>query len=431
MGKLMLNDINYSGGGGGSNVSITPTLSTGTKIADFEIDGVSDSLYAPSGSGGSSVIPNPQGTPTDTLNTIEIDNTIYDIAGSGGGGTGQTIADVLWSGPETPSTTGTDITLSHAISDYDFIVFTVNQNSAYDSIVIIAVNELTIGERYIKTGYSGSQMDVYFDYTSDTTINIKSSASAYLTTYIKITGLKFCGTLAPQIFSTEEKEIGVWIDNKPLYQKTYDLNNMTVPDNTWTNNLLNTTGTGINITHYEGIFGLGSVNYEFSNFSYYRNSDEFFTAMIATDNDDINVRPNMNAGTPVTINRVTIQYTKNSDTPGSGSYGTLGIPMVTYNGDEKVIGTWFGETLYEKSYIIDNLAPNPSDWVNDIQITGIKDIAEIVCSGYLSSGTVSFVAPYITVSYNHTSGYTRHYFRDLGSSGQVTLRTTIRYTKTT
>lgn len=87
MGKLMLNDISYSGGGGGSNVSITPTLSTGTKIADFEIDGVSDSLYAPSGGGGSSVIPNPQGTPTDTLNTIEIDSTIYDIAGSGGGST--------------------------------------------------------------------------------------------------------------------------------------------------------------------------------------------------------------------------------------------------------------------------------------------------------------------------------------------------------
>lgn len=40
--------------------------------------------YAGNGSGGSSVIPNPQGEPTDTLETIEIDGTVFDIAGSGG-----------------------------------------------------------------------------------------------------------------------------------------------------------------------------------------------------------------------------------------------------------------------------------------------------------------------------------------------------------
>jgi len=404
MGKLMLNDISYSGGGGG---------------------------------GGSSVIPNPQGIPTDTLNTIEIDSTIYDIAGSGSGGDGRSvkIVDTLWEGTITPPTAGTEVALNHKVSDYDVIVITLTAtNATYKEIATFQTDSMVIGQDYMLTGYfyaNSVALIAFINYTSDTSITVKSTASATPAIYHKIQGIKFCGTLAPQIFSTEEKEIGVWIDDKPLYQKTYDLNNMTVPDNTWTNNLLNTTGTGINITHYEGIFGLGSANYEFSDFSYYRNSGEFFTAMIAVDNDDINIRPNINGGTSVTINRVTIQYTKNSDTPGSGSYGTLGVPMVTYNGDEKVIGTWFGETLYEKSYIIDNLAPNPSDWVNDIQITGIKDIVDIVCSGYLSSGTVSFVAPYITVSYNHTSGYTRHYFRDLGSSGQVTLRTTIRYTKTT
>lgn len=37
------------GGGGGSTVSITPTLLSGTKIADFEIDGNAGELYAPSG----------------------------------------------------------------------------------------------------------------------------------------------------------------------------------------------------------------------------------------------------------------------------------------------------------------------------------------------------------------------------------------------
>ena len=55
--KIVVNGTEYGntsgGGGSGSTVSITPTLSSGTKIADYEIDGVSGSLYAPSGGGGS------------------------------------------------------------------------------------------------------------------------------------------------------------------------------------------------------------------------------------------------------------------------------------------------------------------------------------------------------------------------------------------
>lgn len=39
--------------GGGSDVTITPTLQSGTKIADYEIDGVSGELFAPSGGGSS------------------------------------------------------------------------------------------------------------------------------------------------------------------------------------------------------------------------------------------------------------------------------------------------------------------------------------------------------------------------------------------
>ena len=306
----------HGGGGGGSNVSITPTLQSGTKIADFEIDGVSGALYAPSGGGG------------------------------GGGGSSQTIADVLWSGTATPSTTGTDITLSHAISDYDFIVFTVNQSgSAYDSVVVIAVNELTVGESYIETGFGGSQMDVFFDYTSDTTINIKSSASAYLTTYTKITGLKFCGTLAPMIYSTEEREVGVWVDDKPLYQKTFDLTSQAFTDNTWNNGILGTTG--ISIKSYKGYFNLGTG--AIFPYEYYRNNSEFFTVVTDANASDINVRPNMNAGTPVYAGIVTIWYTKDSDVAGSGSYGSLGVPMEHYDNTERVVGTYFGDTLYQKT----------------------------------------------------------------------------------
>ena len=160
-------------------------------------------------------------TPAEKMN-----GTMYfitDASGGGGGGGSAKIVDTLWSGSETPSTTGTDITLSHAISDYDFIVFTVNQNSGYDSVVVVAVNDLTIGESYISTGYGGSSIDVFFDYTSDTTIHIKSSASAYLTTYTKITGLKFGGGgggSESHDYDNTEKVVGTYF-GKTLYEKSY------------------------------------------------------------------------------------------------------------------------------------------------------------------------------------------------------------------
>lgn len=390
------------GGGGGSAVSITPTLSTGTKIADFEVDGVPGELYAPNGGGG------------------------------GGGGSSQTVADILWSGSTTPNTAGTDITLNHAISDYDFIAFTVNQNSGYDSVVVVAVNELTIGESYIETGYGGSSMDVYFDYTSDTIIHIKSSASAYLTTYTKITGLKFCGTLAPMIYSTEEREVGAWIDNKPLYQKTFNLMNQTLSDNTWNNNVLNTTG--ISIKSYKGYFSLGSVS--IFPYEYYRNNGEFFTCVTNATNSDLNIRPNMNAGTPVYVGIVTLLYTKDADAPGSGSYGALGVPMEHYDGVERVVGTWQGETLYQKTFNVSNLSCTTSDYFGtysgSLDLSGYignfsdvfldLDMSYLTTAGGVKERFVLFQAPPNTTSINLFT---------CASRSNVSAVLTVKYTKAT
>lgn len=79
------------------------------------------------GGGGSSVVPNPQGTPTDTLETIEIDGTVYDIAGSGGG-KGARI-DLLWDYTNDNSGniywSGNAITLNGDIRNYDEVVVEV------------------------------------------------------------------------------------------------------------------------------------------------------------------------------------------------------------------------------------------------------------------------------------------------------------------
>lgn len=56
MGKIMLNNIDYSGSGSsGSTVTVTPLLDRGVQIASIDVDGQSFELYAPTGGGGSDI----------------------------------------------------------------------------------------------------------------------------------------------------------------------------------------------------------------------------------------------------------------------------------------------------------------------------------------------------------------------------------------
>jgi len=50
-----------------TNVSVTPTLTTGTQIATITIDGVDETIYAPSGSGGSGIENLVDGSSSDSL----------------------------------------------------------------------------------------------------------------------------------------------------------------------------------------------------------------------------------------------------------------------------------------------------------------------------------------------------------------------------
>lgn len=81
-----------------------------------------------SSGGGTTVIPNPQGTPTDTLSTIQIGNDIFEIegsGGSGGGGRSFSMTDLLTSPVTNPST----ITLTDDIDNYDALVFELGINA--------------------------------------------------------------------------------------------------------------------------------------------------------------------------------------------------------------------------------------------------------------------------------------------------------------
>lgn len=141
----------------------------------------------------------------------------------------------------------------------------------------------------------------------------------------------------PVIYSEDEREIGVWTDGKPLYQKTVVSPSgvdISVSSSSWTN-------TGIDVS---------SLNIEKIISSFGLSTDGTYqgTILAYVENDNLMVQTTRNNNGWVVS--FTIQYTKTTDTAGSGTWTPQGVPAVHYSTDEQVIGTWIdGSTLYQKT----------------------------------------------------------------------------------
>lgn len=176
-------------------------------------------------------------------------------------------------------------------------------------------------------------------------------------------------TFAPIIYSLEEHEVGTWTDGKSLYQRSFIRNNITLYSNTWYSS-------DIYITNGIAIKG-EIVNYEVDGAFYnvYANIETSGRlCLLQTRNTDIGI----------TNAVITVWYTKTTDTPGSAQYTPLGVPTVHYDNTEKIIGTWFGETLYEKSY---EIVPDNTETIVEDMSAYIDEVIEFKGSffRYLSS----------------------------------------------
>lgn len=142
-----------------------------------------------SGGGGSSVVPNPQGTPTETLNTIGIDGTIFDIAGSGGGGGGSAFTETLLY--ENAGTSAGNITLSDDLSNYDMLMFVVVRTIGVGRELVelpFMTSDLSVGTHITLISYASEYVN--YDVTSMTLLTLTNSYSNYVE---KVKGIKFGG----------------------------------------------------------------------------------------------------------------------------------------------------------------------------------------------------------------------------------------------
>ena len=152
----------------------------------------------------------------------------------------------------------------------------------------------------------------------------------------------------PLIYSLEEREVGVWTDGKPLYQKTIEWQDTSVK--TYIRKDIHELNIDT-LVYAEGMFTRinnghlywypFSTTESTSEYGFFRVDDENGYA-----NGQILWRINYNA---TTKQRFTFWYTKTTDTAGSGQWSTDGTPTHHYSTSEKVVGTWIdGKPIYEK-----------------------------------------------------------------------------------
>lgn len=206
------------------------------------------------------------------------------------------------------------------------------------------------------------------------------------------------GKLQPVIYSIEEREVGVWIDGKPLYQKTV------IKDSNFVS--------GANqIAH--NISNVGEI---ISNEStlYYNNGDCVHLPAITLNSSGWTAKTRdfgdtyfyLDLGNDmlsyVASASFTLLYTKTTDQPGAGTWTPDGAYTHHYSTDEKVVGTWVdGKTIYEKTVNCGTL-PNGTSKTVAHNISNLGNIVSIKGIAYETNGN-TLPMPYLNAdNFNYT-----------------------------
>ena len=403
MGKIIYNGIDCGGGSGGGAVSDLTDVEL-TNLADGEILKYNASLQK-------------------WLNAVE----------SGGGGGGNVYGAFIDTNrvivPQTMVAGGT--TASYTAVEDCAVVYECASTSGNNYGFSILIDDVEIGGllQWVSSQYIDLKDAVYVK--KGQTIKIKVDAPAWDYAWYKVYGLTqgTQGIFSPIIYSEEEREVGVWIDNKPLYAKSFhqqlsgDRGNIDI--------------SSLNVEHgwiYDGFYDIGVTSLGLNEILGSNNLT--YTHLNAGLNPPyIDCRNYISANSTV---YVTILYTKTTDVAGSGSYNTLGAPTVHYTTDEQVIGTWIdGKPLYQKSYenlnigTVQNYTLTLSDLQNIEYFRVVPEgsqVSVLIPFPYVHYGTENLVG-YLT---DVTNGVPSLEIRKGSAASLSNLQfLTIQYTKTT
>ena len=400
-----------------TEVSFTQIQTSGTPIGTITIDGESATIYQQASVGnvkdvlvdgvsvvdtngdaqlnsadfGTPVEANPVEPATDDLTTIKIGNTVYDLPSGGGS---SYLASDFYSTDEEVVGSWTDdkpvyqktislsslsagannvtiTNLEHLVSSKSFII---HNNTDYLEVPYF-------GENY-SSGVTSEQACYVYSEAGKVVLFINTElltdyTKAVLTVqYTKSTDA--AGTAPtrnnliyiPTLYSERERQVGVWTDGKPLYQKTYSLGSGVY-----------ITNSGISISSY--LDNLSTYDQIIDAVGYGKNSND-----ARVDSLYLNTTGMAYCAEGMTTNSITVQYTKTTDQPGSGTWTPTGQYAHHYSTDEKIVGTWIdGSTIYERTWDFgSDITVSASSWyTTNISTNGINRI--INYSGFDNNGT--------------------------------------------
>lgn len=254
------------GGGGGSEVTITPVITEGEKIADYSIDGESGSLYAPEAEAlPSTIVTKALRKYNDTSQTKILTITTLDTENS------QEVSQDIYAPSPVQCWYTPGLEQDYVIGQFTYGGVTQNVYIPNFQRPLTAGANITIDQ--------------------DNVISASSGGSSWN-------------------YSTSEVDTGQkWIDGKDIYCRVFNLPDLVLNDKDWNLNVLGTSN--IHIIKFDGFIGLQGYDINLP-LNYYRENTEFITTVLTPGYSDINIRPNMNAGVAVKGLNCTIFYTKNS-----------------------------------------------------------------------------------------------------------------------
>ena len=399
----------------------------------------------------------PEGT--DTLEQVRTDyatnlNTIDANLGGGGGGGGHTIVDE--NGSTMPTETALQFTGNVSVSDdnvngrtvvdilgggganYGFAIDENNKlfegtiNDFNQSLSYTATEDgialcwyrgsvgtwqfLIVNGVMLRLGGDGTNTPVSYSVPirkGDTVSARYQSGSESCYFWLSVYGIKqgTNGIFAPVIYSDTERKIGVWSDNKPLYQRTFSGLSISCPN--------------------QGVWYSTGQNYgDIENIVFCEIVDQY-GQRISGSAGYMSITPKPIALNLALDNRVvkafTIQYTKTTDVAGSGNWNTDGVPTVHYSTSEQVIGTWEnGKPLYEKVVKNLSIALDGSNWVYYNTPNDIDEVINLEC--YSDNGGKLL---HCAISEYRVSTSNGVQFSGFSGFDRTVNEMIIRYTKTT
>lgn len=350
---------------------------------------------------------------TAPSNTIVVDIVLLDVNGGGGGSGGHTIIDD--SGNDMPQEAGLQFTGNVNVTDDSVNGKTIvdisggggNVYGAFvdTSRVLLASTAFTTSYSYTATedcfvciyivpkendstrvlidGQSVTDWwrgtlvsDMATFYVKEGQIISVSNAHSSYNSYITVYGLKqgTNGIFAPVIFSDNERCIGVWRDNKPLYQRTY-----AVTYGTSDNRIQLDFSPEVLMFVSGGTYNKQTSSGNMVSYGFYVSSTDRLQIYYQSNSNSLLVQ---SVDSYITgTGYVTIRYTKTTDVAGSGNWNTDGVPTIHYSTSEQVIGTWIdGKTIYQR--VLTGLSLTTSRgtaYTITIQNHGIAQFIDSIC----------------------------------------------------